>query len=83
MIEFVLPNLSCGHCVRAVTQAAQGVDPQARVAVELEGRRVRIDSLQPDARFRQALAEAGYPVAQTVDAGGGTAHRDAGAAASV
>ncbi len=67
MIEFVLPDLSCGHCVKAVTRAVQGVDAQAQVAVELEARRVRIQSQQPAARFRQALVDAGYPTAPTTE----------------
>lgn len=61
MIEFILPDLSCGHCVKAVTRAVQDVDAQAQVAVELEARRVRIQSQQPAAQFRQALVDAGYP----------------------
>jgi copper chaperone len=76
--EFTLPNLSCGHCVNAVTQAVRNVDPQARVAVELERRRVRIESVETASRFRQALDEAGYPVASSVgkedQAGAGTSN---------
>lgn len=82
MIEFTLPDLSCGHCVKAVTRAAQGVDAQAQVAVELEARRVRILSLQPAARFRHALAQAGYPAAPQSDANAEPVRGGAGDAAS-
>lgn len=60
MHEFDLPTMSCGHCVRAVTEAAQEVDPQARVQVDLERKRAQVESGQPRERFVEALKEAGY-----------------------
>jgi copper chaperone len=61
MIEFHLPAVSCGHCVRAVTEAVQEVDAQAKVEVDLPARQARIESSAEPARLAQALAEAGYP----------------------
>ena len=29
MLELTLPTMTCGHCVRVVTQAVQQADPQA------------------------------------------------------
>jgi copper chaperone len=63
MHEFKLPAMSCGHCVKAVTEAAHEVDPQARVEVDLAGKQARVESAQPRERFTAALAEAGYPPA--------------------
>jgi copper chaperone len=63
MIEFQLPDMTCGHCERAVTEAVRQVDPQARVAVDLTNHKVRIESATPPARLAEALAEAGYPAA--------------------
>ena len=60
MHEFNLPTMSCGHCVKAVTEAAQEVDPQARVEVDLAGKQARVQSPQPRERFVDALKEAGY-----------------------
>lgn len=60
MTEFDLPDMSCGHCVAAVTQACKEVDPQARVAVDLARKHVTVESDQPRERFAQALDEAGY-----------------------
>lgn len=82
MLEFILPDLSCGHCVKVVTQAVHTVDPQAQVAVQLDARRVRIDSLQPAARFRHALAEAGYPAAEPAGGSAAPVGGEVGAAAS-
>lgn len=60
MHAFTLPQMSCGHCVKAVTEAAHEVDPQAQVEVDLPGKQARIESAQPREKFVEALAEAGY-----------------------
>jgi copper chaperone CopZ len=31
MIQFSISDMSCGHCVKAVTEAVQSVDAQAKV----------------------------------------------------
>ena len=38
--RFHVPGMSCGHCVRSVTEAVQGIDPSARVAVDLQAKTV-------------------------------------------
>ncbi len=35
MLEFKLPDMTCGHCVGAVTQALKEADPAATVVVDL------------------------------------------------
>lgn len=63
MLEYDIAKLSCGHCVRAVTEAVQEVDPAARVDVDLARKHVSIDTQAEAARIVAALAEAGYPPA--------------------
>ena len=63
MIELTLPTMTCGHCVKTVTRTVQEVDAAARVEIDLEQHRVRIDSALADDRFRKALAEEGYAAA--------------------
>ena len=36
MIELTLPTMTCGHCVKTVTQTVQRLDAQAKVEIELE-----------------------------------------------
>ncbi len=60
MIELKLPTMTCGHCVRAVTQAVHSLDPQAQVDIDLPGHQVRIHTLAAPATVRAALVEAGY-----------------------
>ncbi len=59
-IKLTLPSMTCGHCVQAVTAAVRGVDPDARVDIDLAQRRVTIESVQPREAFVAALAEEGY-----------------------
>lgn len=63
MIELTLPTMTCGHCVKTVTKTVQQVDATARVDIDLAEHRVRIESQQPEAVFRSALAEEGYAAA--------------------
>jgi copper chaperone len=62
MISFQVKGMSCGHCVKAVTEAVRSVDPAATVAVTLAQSRVDIDSAADVARLRAAIIEAGYEV---------------------
>ena len=59
-IQLTLPTMTCGHCVKVVTQAVAGVDPAAELIVDLPEHRVSIQSSQPEAAFRAALAAEGY-----------------------
>jgi copper chaperone len=63
VIELNLPDMSCGHCASAVAQACKQVDPAAKVEVDLDTKRVKIDSAEETAAFADALSEAGYPPA--------------------
>ena len=60
MIEFTVPSMTCGHCVKTVTQTVQQVDAQATLQIDLPEHRVRIDSTLPAQLFAAALAEQGY-----------------------
>jgi copper chaperone len=61
MIEFQVPDMSCGHCASTITKALKGVDRQARVVVDLALQRVQVEPTEADAeQLREAIAEAGY-----------------------
>jgi len=63
MTDLTLPDMSCEHCVRAVTAAVHELDAAARLEFDLEQHRVRIDSTAPHEAIRAALAAHGYPAA--------------------
>lgn len=63
MYRFTLPDMSCGHCVAAITEALQALDAQARIAIDRDARTAEVDSTLPRETLAAALAEAGYPPA--------------------
>lgn len=62
MYELHVENMSCGHCVGAVTKAVQALDPGAAVKVDLDGKSVQVESTLELAQISAAIVEAGYPV---------------------
>ena len=44
--SFQVQGMTCGHCVRAVTEAVKSVDPQAEVKVDLATGKVDYVSLK-------------------------------------
>ena len=63
MIEFQIPNMTCGHCAARVTQAIRSVAPDARPEFDLPSHRVKIDADEDRDELAEALTEAGYPPA--------------------
>ncbi len=61
MIELTLPTMTCGHCVRTVTETVRKLDPAARVQIDLPSHTVQIESTRPAEVLQKALAEEGYP----------------------
>lgn len=61
MPDFTVENMTCGHCVAAVTAVLRAADPDARVAADLATGRVVVVSGLPPATLAAALAVAGYP----------------------
>lgn len=60
MSTFDVKGMTCGHCVKAVTNAVREVDAQAKVEVDLAGGTVQVDSTMPAAAIEQAIVQAGY-----------------------
>lgn len=62
VVELNVEGMSCGHCVRAVTEAIQARDPAARVEVALDTGLVRADTTLDRATVAEAVAAEGYKV---------------------
>jgi copper chaperone len=60
MTTLDVKGMTCGHCVKAVTNAVHEVDSQAKVDVDLASGTVQVDSKAPPGRIEQAIVEAGY-----------------------
>ncbi len=60
--RFQVSGMTCGHCVRAVTQAIEALDPAARVNVDLAAGIVTAESVLPPERVAEAIRAEGYGV---------------------
>ena len=61
MITFQVDDMSCGHCVAAITRAVKDADREAQVQVDLGSHRVRIKPVAADAQaLADAIRDAGY-----------------------
>jgi len=63
MHRFTLPDMSCGHCVAAITEALKAADAQARIEIDREAKTAQVDSALPRDALAAVLSEAGYPPA--------------------
>jgi len=63
MIELTLPDMTCGHCVRTVTETVRKLDADAKVQTDLPTHIARIETRADEQAVRAALAEEGYPAA--------------------
>ncbi|MBB4844577.1 copper chaperone [Paucibacter oligotrophus] len=61
--DFKLPDMSCGHCVAAITAALGELDPAARLDFKRDSRELQVQSGLSREELAAALAEAGYPPA--------------------
>ncbi len=61
MIEFKLPDMTCGHCVSRVTKALKSADPACSIEIDLESKTAKVQSDEPRDLLAETLAEAGYP----------------------
>ncbi|AJO76387.1 MULTISPECIES: heavy-metal-associated domain-containing protein [Pseudomonas] len=62
MQVFNVEGMSCGHCVRAITQAVQSKDPAASVQVNLGAKEVGVESRLSADEVIGLISEEGYQV---------------------
>lgn len=61
MLTFQVNDMTCGHCVGAITKAVKAVDRDASVTVDLARHLVHVQPTEADARaLSEAIVEAGY-----------------------
>jgi copper chaperone len=62
MQVFNVEGMSCGHCVKAITQAVQAKDPSASVRVDLASKEVGVETALTADQVIAAISEEGYGV---------------------
>lgn len=55
-------KMTCGHCVRSVTNAVKAIDPQAEVVVSLADQTVRVSGIVSAEQAAAVIREEGYTV---------------------
>lgn len=61
MPTFNVPDMSCGHCVKAISDAVHSLDIDAKIETNLETKNVDIVSSATHEALVDALTKAGYP----------------------
>lgn len=62
MLEVNVSGMSCGHCVKAVTQAVQELNSEAVVDIDLNSGKVNITGVSDMAAVSHAIEETGFEV---------------------
>lgn len=62
MYDYQVKGMTCGHCVKAVTNAVKEVDASAEVKIDLETGQVQVNSALASDKLSAAITEAGYEV---------------------
>ena len=73
-VTLTVPDISCEHCVRTVTDALQPLEGVRRVQVDIPTQRVRVEYDEHAIgveRMREVLQEEEYPVAAVEPAAAG------------
>lgn len=60
MIRLSIPEMNCGHCEKAVREAVEDLDRDARVTIDLASRTVDIETARSRDDVSGAIARAGY-----------------------
>ena len=63
MLRLNIEGMTCGHCVRSVTDAVKSVDPKAEVRVDLDAKRLEAETAADPRAIIRAIADAGYVAA--------------------
>jgi copper chaperone len=66
-----VPDISCEHCEKTITQALSPLEGVRNVGVDIPSRQVRVDyddTLVSVQRFQEVLAEEEYPVESVASA---------------
>ncbi|WP_313599154.1 heavy-metal-associated domain-containing protein [Pseudomonas sp.] len=62
MQVFTVEGMTCGHCVKALTQAVKSRDPAAEVTVDLAAKQVSVQSQLSRETIAGLIKEEGYTV---------------------
>ena len=59
-MEFEVKDMTCGGCANAITRAVIGIDPTAKVEIDVAAKIVKIDSSVPEKQLLGVIEGAGF-----------------------
>lgn len=59
-LQLKVPDMACAACAETITKAVLEADPVAQVEADLKTKMVRVETQQPEAAVKEAIANAGY-----------------------
>lgn len=62
-LQLTVPNMSCSVCASTITKALQAVDANASIQADPTTKLVSVETQASETVIKEALAAAGYPVA--------------------
>jgi copper chaperone len=60
MIQFQVPDMTCGHCVGVITKAIKEADAKAAVEFDLPNHLVKVQTDTDAAAVEATIRDAGY-----------------------
>lgn len=61
-MEITVKGMTCGGCVRSVTNALKTLDQNAQVEVTLETQNIKISTTKNENEVKEAIEDAGFDV---------------------
>lgn len=59
-MQFIVPDMTCGHCAGQITKAVASVDAAAEVQIDIDAHRVTVRSALGSDAIARAMTDAGY-----------------------
>lgn len=63
-LQLKVPNMACSACSETITKALKALDSGTTVTADLKTKLVTVETQQSEAAVKEAIAAAGYTVAE-------------------
>ncbi len=60
MLHLLINDMTCGHCEASIRRALQELDPAARVQINLESKRVSVETTATERSVVDAIEAIGF-----------------------
>jgi copper chaperone CopZ len=60
MLKLKVPEMTCGHCAATIEKAVKGLDPAAKVQVDLGTKTVTVETASDETSVKEVIEAAGY-----------------------